>query len=375
MPLSRSRLLSILILLALMLLSYGTIAAQNGAQELAGVHIYFSESSNEASIFNRSEDGLSRFAGLLQQLGAELFTLDWRFDVPQDANLVVIAGPMRDLSPEQIARLWVYLMRGGSLLLIAEPLNVSTSSEGVVTIENNRALQATRGFFELTWADFGIRGRDDLLIHQDEISAETARTPADLTIDFEASISESSPFQTESGGALTFFGARTIEYDGSIQPYQVTPLVTADPEFYGETDFAEFIETGILEFNVGADRRGNDLAVAVAVEHTQRGARIILLGDRQFVTNGGGLQTSPPNSPNFVYPANVEFALNSIGWLLGSDTGISIPLSFSTPAPTLAATEPAAETTEAAEEPAEATETPVPESLEAEATEDANPGS
>jgi hypothetical protein len=366
-------------LLALMLLSYGAVAAQNGAQELAGVHIYFSEASNEASIFDRSEEGLSRIAGLLQQLGATLFTIDWRFDIPADADLVVIAGPTRDLSPEQMARLWVYLIGGGRLLLIAEPLDVNTSAEGVVSIERNRALQSGRGFFELTWADFGVRGRDDVLIHEDEISNDSATAPTDLLMDFESDVDEASPIQVESDSALAFFGARTIEYDGSIQPYQVTRLVSADPAFYSESAFGDFIETGLLEFNIGSDLQGDDLAVAVAVEHTQYGARIVLIGDRQFVTNGGGLQTSPPNSPNFVYPANVEFVLNSIGWLLGHEAGLSIPLTFSTPAPTPTATEPAPEATESAEataEPAEATAAPeATESLEAEATEDANTGS
>jgi hypothetical protein len=183
-------------------------------------------------------------------------------------------------------------------------------------------------------------------------------------------VDESSVIQGEADDRLAFFGARSVEFDASIQPYRVTPLVFADPAFYGEIAYADFVETGILEFNVGADLRGPELAVAVAVELESTGARIVLIGDRQFVTNGSGLQTSPPNSPNFVYPGNVRFTLNSIGWLLGNESGLPVPLTFSTPAPT------------ATEAPVVPTNTPAPtDSLEPEttaepeATEDANTGS
>ncbi len=378
MPLTRSRLLT-LTLLALLMLSSGTIAAQDSAEALAGVHIYFSDSSNEASIFDRSEEGLSRAAGLLQQLGAEVFSLNWRIDIPEDADLIIIAGPSRDLSAEQMARLWVYLTRGGRLLLLAEPL-VTSTSEGVITIEGNRALQSGRGFFELTWADFGVRGSDDVLIHEDEAVTSASREPSELIIDFEATARESNIIEIDPDEPLAFFGARTIEFDASIQPYRATALVTAPSEFYSETAFADFVETGILEFNLGSDERGGNLAVAVAVEHTPFNSRIILIGDRQFMTNGGGLQTSPPNSSNFVYPGNVQFALNSVAWLLGMEPAVSIPGGFSPPAPTATEAAPASpETTPEAAAPTNtpaSTSSPSPTSSpEPEATEDANPGS
>ena len=63
--------------------------------------------------------GLSRFAGLLSQLGANLFTLEWRTGFPTDADLIVIAGPTTDLAPDQIARLWSYMNNKGRVLLLA----------------------------------------------------------------------------------------------------------------------------------------------------------------------------------------------------------------------------------------------------------------
>jgi hypothetical protein len=63
--------------------------------------------------------------------------------------------------------------------------------------------------------------------------------------------------------------------------------------------------------------------------------RIVLVGDREFATNGKGLQTSPPNSSGFLYPGNARFLLNSVTWLLEAP---SIEMQFPTPAATGTAT-------------------------------------
>lgn len=304
----------------LVFLSGGTLAAQTSDRAFSGVHIYFSEASNEASPYDRSEQGISRLAGLLQELGAELRVIDWRTDIPANADLVVIAGPTRDLSGEQMARLWVYLTQGGKLLLFADPL-VTRMEEGVAVVENNRALQARRGFFELTWSDFGIRGRDDvLLLAEDE--------PTELITDFTTTALDSSLIEMDD--ELAFFGARSIEFDGSLQSYVVTPLVFAADDYYGEAEFADYVETGVLGYDSTEDSAPGQLVVAAAAEKPDTGARILLIGDRQFVTNGGGLQTSPPNSTNFVYPGNIQFTLDGIRWLLGIEATVTIPIARAT---------------------------------------------
>lgn len=327
MKIIHSKICPMLALVAILFLSCAVIVAQGDTGALAGIHIYFSEASNEASPFDRSDEGISRLAGLLQELGAELYTIDWRVDVPLDAELVVIAGPTRDLSAEAIARLWVYLTQGGKLFLLAEPL-VTRVQDGVSTIENNRALQSTRGFFELTWSDYGIRGRDDVLL----ALAESGSTDAAPITDFTTTVPDTSII--DSGGELAFFGARSIEFDSSLQRYQVTPVVFAADGFYGETGFADYVDTGVLAYDAELDIAPEQLAVAVAAEQPDTGARILLIGDRQFVTNGGGLQTSPPNTTNLVYPGNVQFTLDGIGWLLGIESPVTIPIAYSAPGPT-----------------------------------------
>ena len=64
------------------------------------------------------------------------------------------------------------------------------------------------------------------------------------------------------------------------------------------------------------------------------GMRVVVIGDREFATNGFGLQTSPPNSPSFVYPGNVEFLLNAVAWLLEAEpVDLTLPEAEAAPPP------------------------------------------
>ncbi len=294
---------------------------------LDGVHIYFSEDNKELSPFDRSDQGLSRLAGLLSSLGAQIERLDWRRDIPADADLVVIAGPTKDLGDDQSARLWAYLKAGGALLVLAEPLTVTNTPEGSTLVEYNKAFQDGRGLMLLTWADYGVSTRGDLVVEREP--------QGELTIGFVASGRRAAhPILEGIEGDLAFFGARSILFDASIQPFSVTPLLFAGDEFYGETAYIDYVQVGEIGYAAGQDTPPNLLALAVAAEDAQRTSRIVIIGDRDFATNGGGLRTSPPNTAAFVFPANVQFLLQAVAWLVGADGAAGVPLTFPTPMPT-----------------------------------------
>lgn len=297
---------------------------------LDGVRIYFSEGNKEASPFDRSGDGLSRWGGLLASLGAEIEVLDWRRDIPADADLVVIAGPTKDLDDYQSARLWSYLKGGGALLVLADPLVFSIAEDGSTLAEANKALQAARGLFILTWADYGLRARDDVVVMP---SGE-----GDLALDVIARGARADhPVTAGLTGDLAFFGARSVDFDASVQTFSATPLIFGGGTLYGETAYVAYVEVGEAAYTANQDTAPDALALAVAAEESTSGSRVLVIGDRDFATNAGGLRTSPPNTAAFVYPANVEFLLRAVAWLAGVDETATVPLSFPTPAPTPAA--------------------------------------
>jgi len=307
--------------------------AAQSAHRLDGVRIYFAESNKEASPFDRGDTGLSRLGGLLQNLGAQLYSLDWRRDIPADADLVVIAGPWKDLGPDQTARLWAYLSGGGSLLLLVEPLVWGTTVDGAPVLEMNDVLASDKGFFELTWANYGIRARDDIVV------TESTAAGGDLLSDFTTtSVDANHAITAGLENELAFFGSRSVEFDASVPTFHTTPLVFSGDNYYGESSYADYLQNHTAEFNVGVDTPRGFQALAVAAEDPTTAARIVLVGDREFATNGAGLQSSPPSSAGFLYPGNVRFLLNAVAWLVGADTSETVELAFPTPGPTATAT-------------------------------------
>lgn len=320
------------------------VQADNFLQDvprLDGYHIYFSESAGEASRFDRTGTGLSRFAGLVELLGADLYTLEWRNGIPADADLVVIAGPATDLSAEQIAWLWSYLQEGGRLLLLTEPL-----------LGNVKSFKAGSGLLQLMWSDMGLRAREDVVVTESgefrqaipptpkpKAGDPTPTPPAPVEVpvlisEFTAtSVNTLHPIGAGLESGLRFFGARSVDVDTSPRESQVTPLVYSDSTFYGEIGYAAYSQTGYVEFNIDADTTRSSLALSAAMENIATGTRIVLIGDREFATNGGGLQTSPSYSASFVYPDNARFLLNAVSWLLNVESSAS-QLSFPTPGPT-----------------------------------------
>ena len=315
---------------------------------LDGVTIYFTESNGEASRFDRGENGLSRFAGLVRQMGAQLETLEWRSGFPPDADLIIIAGPLEDFNADQTARLWNYMTGGGKVLLLADPLRVRP-----------RGITATSGLFELMWIDLGVRGSNALIV-QTTANAIPAEATAEVTEEPEAT-EEAAPaapppvlnFTTtelddthpimQGLGELGFYTARPLDIDLSLRDFPVQPLAFTSTSFYGENDFLAYYNDGVATYNIGVDVPPSFLPLAVAFENPDSGLRLVLVGDRDFATNGHGLQSSPPNTGAFIHPDNVRFLFNSITWLLGTEP---VEAEFPTPGPTATATLPPTPTIE-----------------------------
>jgi hypothetical protein len=307
-----------------------------GLPGLDGKIVYFASSSSEANRYDRSEAGLSRFASLLHILGANLFTLDWQNGIPADADLIIIAGPTED-SQAEIAWLWSYLEHGGRLLLLVDPLS--------------RVHSMQRGLFELTWVDMGFRARDDIVATEGSVQTfspapawtsegEPTSTPApsfeapSLLTEFTTSHLAQHPITAGIESGLTFFGTRSIEVDETpSRSITVTSLVFSGSDFYGETAYQEYLSGYGAEYNIEEDTTRGTLVLAAAIENSATGSRTVLIGDREFATNGGGLQTSPPYSPSFLYPDNIRFLLNAVAWLVEAE-GDLVDIPFPTPGST-----------------------------------------
>jgi len=294
---------------------------------LQGANIYFTEANGESSRFDQFDPGLSRLAGLLRRQNANLFTLEWRTRFPTDADLIVVAGPITDFTPDQTARLWAYTINGGRLLLLANP---------IFETQSRQSWLSNSGFFLLMWNDLSLRGRNDIVVTEasqlaDEEATQEAGQPDRLITRFTLdNLDPEHPITSGLDGAVDVFSVRSIEFDSSLRDYNVVPLITTDSLVYGEVLYGTYIDANTFEYNIGTDTSRGSLVLAVALNDPRSNTRIVLIGDREFATNGGGFNTSPAGSASFLYPNNVQFIMNSVAWLL--DTEIT-EYSFPTPGP------------------------------------------
>lgn len=316
-------------------LAGGPTLAQDGGgtsfARLDGVTIYFTESSREPSPFDRSPAGLSRFAGLLSAVGATIKSLDWRSDIPEDADLVVIVAPTREIEDYMTARLWAYLNQGGSLLVMPDPI-MYTEEDGIIITEmNDRALRRDRGLFLLTWSGYGLRAREDVVVTENEDGS--------LNRDLITSeINAEHPILQGITGPIAVFSARSLDVDSSIQAYTAVPLIFSGPEYYGETLYVDYLQLNAEEFTPGADTPRGRLPLAAASESRTTGARIVVIGDGGMAANGEGFLSAPINSAGFVYPENVKFMMNTVAWLVNADMNETETFVFPSPGPTATAT-------------------------------------
>ncbi len=230
--------------------------------------------------------GLSEFARLLRRENIELRLLSFagRRGVPEDADALLIVGPVRRFAQPELDFLQAYLDRNGRALILLDA-QADTGLEAWLSRWNVRA------GFDLAFDPGQTLGGFSL------VAATFARHPLTEKLHL----------------ALALFRARTVEpldaaREGPTDRPQATRLVATSPDGWAETDFEAPPQ---FEASRG-DRRG-PVTVAVAVERGPlpgldmqiRPTRLVVVGDAGLAGN----------SALPVY-GNRDFLLNAVNWLL-----------------------------------------------------------
>ncbi|MCI0713375.1 MAG: GldG family protein [Chloroflexi bacterium] len=328
-----------LILAVLVILCVTPVSAQSDL--LDGKVVLFAVDNGESAPFNHDDSGASKLAGLLIRQGATVGMVNWSLELPP-VDLIVLAGPTRDYSGGQVARLWQYVNNGGSLLVLANPPDFS-----------GRALRQDAGLFELLWQDFGLRMNDEVLINppdgvlpsppaevpttENEGTPQPTSTPEPLDpsilmLDGLVALDAAHPLLLNvDPSGMYMHTARPVEVTGSA----FTMLGTTEL-IYAEGNVRELMRNNQYFFDQVVDRGQLNHPVSGAAE--LNASRVVLVGNAALVANGSGFLTSPPGSDAFVWPDNVRFVMNAIYWLLEVDIPDVLdfpePAAIGTPTPT-----------------------------------------
>jgi len=263
---------------------------------LTGGHGEYDVSSPELAAFR---EFLTR-----QNLKFETLRLADKDKVPDDTSLLMILGPRFDLSARDLKLLAEYWEKKGRIF-------VGTGWTNGKTPNLNDWLAAR-----------GVRPQNDAVIRVVKFGDLTGMQPLEGEITHQGS-----PITKGLEDVLTeMFGpTQSLELDRNLEKparLQLTGLLTAPKEFWGETEYNPGDNTVIPYFDPKKDHPG-PLTLGVAVE---RGGstdpkvkletpRMVVFGNGDFLSDKG-LQ---------VGQASLELALNSVNWLLNRDSLISIP--------------------------------------------------
>jgi hypothetical protein len=210
--------------------------------------------------------------------------------IPEDAATIIMARPTIDLYLEEIALLDAYLKRGGSLFIMAEAL-----------LNEDAFLAVDSEFNQYLWDNYGLGSLDAVIVDY----SSNLRTPLDI-IGYQVYMNTDIGARLDPAVSPTLFRiVRAINVNDD-PPVNNGRVIVSSADSYGETDIRGLMETNAYAPEEGLDLPGPLTSAAWAWDQATN-AKILLVGDADFVTNGfiGGSQ------------GNAILFTDGVAWLTG----------------------------------------------------------
>ncbi len=253
--------------------------------------IVFLEGHGERSLEDKDRGGLSLTKEALGKQGYEVGTLSLLQEsaVPDNTQVLIIAGPRRAITKEEKDRLYTYVAKGGHLMMLVDP----DTQAGLDDL-------LTRWGLEL--------GHGVLVDLQDRLAQ------GDLTHLLVRTFTEHEITQ-DLTSAVLFPLSRHIKFlEEAGKDWEYVPLARTSPRSWAGTD----LKGRGVSYNEKEDIQG-PLPLAAALvpkkvpEEGHPRPAIVIVGNSAFASNG------------FInFPGNSDFFLHAVGWLAEERDLISI---------------------------------------------------
>jgi ABC-type uncharacterized transport system involved in gliding motility auxiliary subunit len=261
-----------------------------------GKTVYFLEGHGENPIDGSNggaEEGYQQAAEALrnENYKIEKLLLAAKSDVPEDADVVVIAGATRLMLDEESDALDRYLKRGGAVLILIDP--------------------RVRTDLVAKLVEWGVELGDDIVVDRELALFGRATTP------FASQYAPNHPITRDLREYTMFHVVRSVKPSADAGD-RFTEIVLTGSESWAERDLERFFTEGRAEFD-GEDLSGPvPIAVAgtvlfEAMDDVSQEARLVVFGDADFASNQmlGRYQ-------------NRDLFVNTVNWLLGDVEAISV---------------------------------------------------
>jgi ABC-type uncharacterized transport system involved in gliding motility auxiliary subunit len=255
--------------------------------------VYVVQGHGEHELTSTDRPGLSEAKAAMERANYEVkpLVLARAAQIPDDASVVIIAGPRVELLVPELAALDNYIGKGGKLLIMADPV-----------IMNATPVDPLKDFL----GRYGFTAGNDLVIELNPIGRLFGIGPEVPIVQQY----EPHPITRDMGGISTLFPLTRSMEPAKAPPsgMSVSALVKTSPESWAETSRAE-----LQQGQVKPDPNEAKGPVSVAAVATKDKARIVAYGTSSFAMN------------QFInLQGNRDFFLNTVSWLAEQEDLISI---------------------------------------------------
>ena len=279
--------------------------------------VYFTQGHGEKDTASSERTGYSTIAAAVQQ---DNFTIDsllllTQKTVPDDATVVVIAGPTTDFFPPEIEALKAYVAKGGKVMVLLDPPAKGGASQPLLA---------------QFLTDWGVAAGDDVVLDASGVGQM-------LGTDASVPVAAQYPTHAITQGfrVLTAYPmARSMTpISGGSGGHVAQTLVNTSEQSWAEADLASVSGgTGQVEFNAARGDKQGPIALAAAVSAPATvtppkpanaspdadapatpETRVVAVGDSDFAANLAiGVQ------------GNRDFFMNSLNWLSQQENLIAV---------------------------------------------------
>jgi ABC-type uncharacterized transport system len=239
--------------------------------------VLFTVGHNEIGTdLQKKEDAYAVRAGL-ENVGIMTGTVDLKNEnIPADTTALVLLRPEHDLGQDEVAKLEQYTASGGKLLIMAKPA-YRGQIQFMVTANSPMA--------KYLWATWGIRPQNDIVFDPKSYVEDPYRLLA-------AKVAQHPITNRDTTGSVPVRPLLTIAQSWELsstllQDVNLIPLILSSEQSIGKIDVRKVAANPANSANL--QREAGDLAgplvLAAAAENTRTNARLIVIGDSDWVYN------------------------------------------------------------------------------------------
>ncbi len=256
--------------------------------------IYFLTGHGERDIQNAGDTAYTTAKTALEAKNYTVQSLNLiaQNKIPENATVIVIAGPTQPISATEQTLLQDYVSNGGALVVLEEPVPLTQGGSSPDPLVAYLA------------ANWGISFNNDIVIDSNTSQPLYAV----------AATYGKHPITEKLQGLISFYPTTRSLSIASNFPNQPVALVATTNSAWGETDFASMQANGQVAFDPAVDVPG-PLTLAVAAADTAKGSHIVVFGDSDFASN-----------VFFSQYANGDMFINSIDWAAGQEQLINLTM-------------------------------------------------